>query len=310
MSEAAGDPPVEYEPRLIEHAVLLAVSGRDEELEFRARRDRVYEIADPEERERVFRAFHAAWFERLGLDHPVRRALLEEPRIVAETRACVVALAFSKQAEGADLFVAPSDAGGRTVGIRLRPERFTDEDGLLRFLRHELLHIADMLDPGFRYTRDLRGLESDAAYARLIKDRYRVLWGVSVDGRLVRRGVAPVVVRTARLAEFARAFAMLGDQTEEIFKHFFEATSPTHPELAAFALNPSRFVGGDRQGPSPGERCPLCRLPTHAFEPDPDRLPPELLGRVRDGFPEWEPRDGLCRQCADLYRSRLAEVVR
>ncbi len=307
MSEAAGDPPVEYEPRLIEQAVLLAVSGRDEELEFRARRDRVYEIPDPEEREREFRAFHSAWFKRLGLDRPIRRALLEEPLVPRETRTCIVALALSRKAEGADLFVAPPEVGGRSVGIRLSPERFTDAEGLLQFLRHELLHIADMLDPGFQYTRELPGLESDAAYARLIKDRYRVLWDVCVDGRLVRRGVAPAEIRSAGLSEFERAFPALGDRMEEVFEHFFEATSPTHPELAAFASNPSRAVG---QGPHPGERCPLCRLPTHAFEPGPDRLPPRLLGRIRAGFPEWAPRDGLCRHCADLYRSRLAEVVR
>ncbi len=307
MSELADEPTVEYEPRLVEEAVLLAVARGNDEPEFRAGRDRCYEIADPEEREWEFRAFHAVWFERLGLDRPIRRALLEEPLVARETRACIVAMARMRKAEGADLFVAPPEVGGRSVGIRLRPERFTDADGLLQFLRHELLHIADMLDPRFRYTRDLPGLESDAAYARLIKDRYRVLWDVCVDGRLARRGVAQAGIRGARLADFVRAFPMLGDQTEEFFERFFEATSPTHPELAAFALNPLRAVG---QGPHPGERCPLCRFPTHAFEPEPDGLPPELLDRIRDGFPEWEPRDGLCRHCADLYRSRLSELVR
>jgi len=307
MSELADEPTVEYEPRLVEEAVLLAVARGNDEPKFRARRDRLYEIADPEEREQEFRAFHAVWFERLGLDRPILRVLLEEPLVARETRACIVAMALTRKAEGADLFVAPPEVGGRSVGIRLRPERFTDADGLLQFLRHELLHIADMLDPRFRYTRELPGLESDPAYARLIKDRYRVLWGVCVDGRLARRGVAPAGIRAARLSEFERAFPMLGDRTEEIFEHFFEATSPTHPELASFASNPPRAVG---RGPHAGERCPLCRFPTHVFEPGPELLPPELLGRIRDGFPDWDPRDGLCRHCADLYRSRLREVVR
>ena len=307
MSGATGGPPVEYEPRLLEEAVLLAVSGLDEEREFRAHRDRLYEIDDPDEQERRFRTFHAVWFERLGLERPICRALLEEPLIVAETRACIVALAVSKKAEGADLFVAPSEVNGRTVGIRLRPERFTDSERLLQFLRRELLHIADMLDPRFRYSRDLPGLENDAAYARLIRERYRVLWDTCVDGRLVRRGLARAEIRGTRLAEFAHAFPMLGERTDEIFTRFFEAPSPTHAELVAFASTPSRSAG---PGPHPGERCPLCRLPTHVFEPEPDRLPLELRDRIRDDFPEWEPNDGLCRHCADLYRSRLAEVVR
>jgi hypothetical protein len=54
---------------------------------------------------------------------------------------------------------------------------------------------------------------------------------------------------------------------------------------------------------TPGSRCPLCGFPTHAFEAHADRLPPEVVDRIRISFPTWTPSCGLCQQCADLYSS-------
>jgi hypothetical protein len=193
------------------------------------------------------------------------------------------------------------------VGIRLRPERFTDEERLLQFLRRELLHVADMLDPRFGYAPRLPASGTGPAHERLLQDRYRVLWDAYVDGRLLRLGWAPAVVRTDRFDDFVRAFPMLGERAEAAFGRFFDGSTVTHGELAAFAADPEHGLGRRRGGPHPGERCPLCGFPTHAFEPRPDRL---LAGRVRESFPGWDPEDGLCRQCADLYRSRSPEVVR
>lgn len=301
---------IEYEPRLVEEAVLLAVRGRTEEQEFRRRRDPLYEIPDQDERETGFRALHAEWFERLGLDRPVCAALMEEPLIVGNTSRCVLAAAFAGKDEGADLFVSSSETGGRSVGIRVSPGRLTDKDRLLPFLRHELLHVADMLDPRFEYTPWLPESEDSPAHERLLRDRYRVLWGIYAEGRLARRDRAHAGIRARCLADFARAFPMLGDRQEEAFDRFFEGRGLTHPELAAFAKDPERAVGRDRAGPHPGERCPLCGFPTYAFLPEPERLPQEVRERIRARSPGWDPVDGLCLQCADLYRSSVREVTR
>jgi hypothetical protein len=50
--------------------------------------------------------------------------------------------------------------------------------------------------------------------------------------------------------------------------------------------------------------CPLCGFPTHALEPEPDRIGPRALARA--DFPAWEAGHGLYLQCADVYRAFAA----
>lgn len=302
-----GEFAIEYEPRLVEEAVLRALRGRAEETGFRTQRDRLYEITDLEARDAGFRAFHAAWFERLGLGGLIAQALQEWPSVAANTARRLVAYASSGRDEGAELFVSPENGRGevgRTVVIHLRAETLTLPDHLRSLLRHELLHIDDMLDPGFGYEPRFPVSAAGPTYERVLQDRYRALWDAFVDGRLARLGWAPARIRVERLNDFARAFPMLRERTEEAFERFFGGASLTHAELLAFAADPERALSREGGGPHPGERCPLCGFPTHAFEPEPGRLPPAVRERIQESFPGWDPAAGLCQQCADLYRSR------
>ncbi|MBI3028232.1 MAG: hypothetical protein HYY64_01810 [Candidatus Rokubacteria bacterium] len=286
---------LEYDPRLVEEATLLALRGAEEETAFRRERDGLYEIADPEAREAAFRAFHAAWFERLGLGRPIGWALKERGLILRAADRCLLAYAPSAREEGAELLVAERR---RSVAIRLAPVTLLAPERLLAFLRHELLHVADMLDPRFAYEPWLPSAGAGPAHRELLKERYRVLWDAYIDGRLSRLGWAPAGVRAERLGEFKRSFPTLGERAEVEFERFFNATWLRHAELVAFAADP----------PGGGGCCPLCRFPTHAFEPEPDLLPPAVKERIRSDFPEWEPAAGLCLQCADLYRARSPAV--
>jgi hypothetical protein len=235
-------PVIEYEPRLVEEAVFYAVRARREETAFRAERDRLYEIADPEEREAGFRAFHAAWFTRLGLGEGLDDAFREQPSVAANVVRYLVASASAGREEGAELFVSPESrreaAHGRALLICLKPETFTLSGRLRPLLRHELLHIADMLDPDFGYEPRLPLSGADPSYQRLLKDRYGVLWDAYIDGRLARLGWALPDARAARLSEFQRAFPMLGALAEACFDRFFGAASLRHAELLAFAFAP------------------------------------------------------------------------
>lgn len=238
---------IEYEPRLVEEAVIRALRGRAEEQEFRDRRDRLYEIDDQEEREAGFRELHLAWFERLGFGREVDRALQEQPSVLARAARCLVVYAPSALDEGAELFVSSGTGQGGipqgAVLIRLAPETLALTDRLRPLLRHELLHIADMLNPRFGYEPSLPPLAAGPAHVHLVRDRYRVLWDSYVDGRLARLGWAPAAARTERLADFARAFPMLGQRTEEIFHRLFNGTAWTHRELLAFAIDPGQALG-------------------------------------------------------------------
>ena len=334
---------VRYDPRLVEEAVFHArrngytLKGLD------AQRNRIYQVSDPDDRERQFHELHYSWFVRLGLNQTIDEALQEQPVIAAQVGRCFIVCAESK-AQGAELFVAqeerPENPGGRTLRVLLTPQSLlspTDKavapyntpvtrnpepeppakagdkveglnsTSLKTFLRCELFHIADMLDADFAYQPALPKAEGVPTYDTIVTNRYRVLWDITIHGRMMRRGWLPESDRADQLAYFRDAFPMLKDNADELFNRFFDSDRPTHPELADFAFNPrdAKASGGDPC--APGAHCPLCKFPTHSFEPKPENLGDDVLAVIKGDFTNWTPSMGLCAQCADLYRaSRLA----
>lgn len=297
-----------YDPRLVEEAVFFSLREHAEAKAFYRERNRLYEITDPEQREKAFQNFNRAWFLRLGLAEPIDKAVNEQPLLISSVRYCLVARALRKKEEGAELLVNSeedlSEKERRTVCVLIRPESLLDPLALLSFLRHEFLHIRDMLDPGFGYEPVLPTAEGGPTHDRLLQERYRVLWDTTIDGRMVRSGWAPECLRTERFRDFCRAFPMFGEESRKVFSHFFDRDPHAHPELIALASDPSRRIEDLRATPHPGSRCPLCGFPTHAFEPQPELLPPSLVAQVAQDYPQWQPSHGLCTQCADLYRAR------
>lgn len=303
---------IHYDSRLMEDALFHAQrQGRAGRL-YKQERNRIYEVADPDERERLFDELNRVWFIRLELDRVIARALEEQPLINSHIANCFVAAAAQAQGEGAELFVVadPAVAPGarRTLRILIRPESLLQPEILTPFLRHELLHIADMLDPVFAYQPVLPKTAGGPLYDTLITHRYRVLWNITIDGRMARWGWCDGSVRKRDLGEFLAAFPMLRERREEIFTSFFDAAQPRHAELAAFALDPHAPIGRMTGTSAAATHCPLCRFPTHAFEPAPESLESEIAKAIQDDFPKWRPSQGLCLQCADLYRARKLSI--
>jgi len=282
---------VEYEPPLVEAAVLGAVRGHPAERAFTRARARAYAGGDAEARDAAFAALHAAWFQRLGLDQPFAVALAERPDVVAGCGRCVVARARDPRDECADLRVAGD--GPPLLLVLVTVDTVTRRERLLGILRRELLHVADMLDPAFGYAPSALGGEAPAR-ARLVRDRYRVLWDAYVDGRLTRLGRALPGAREERLFAFVRAFPSLGDRTEAGFERFFGIARCTHAELVAFASGTDEGAGC--------RTCSLCGLPTTSFEPGPAVLGGEVLAAIVRDFPAWAPARGICARCVELYR--------
>jgi hypothetical protein len=301
-----------YDPRLLEEAVFLAQrTGRDAP-GLRRERDRIYAIADQDERERRFGELYRSWFARLQLGKILDQALEEQPAITSMAASCFVVFAGHAKEEGAELFVASDTAletQRRTIGILLRPESLLDTEPLLAFLRHELFHIADMLDPAFAYEPVLPPGDAGPTYDALLRERYRTLWDTAINGRMHKRGWLPDSSRNRQLSEFALSFPMLGDATSRIFDLFFVYEPHSHPEFVAFAQNPRAALDADLTPTQPGSRCALCGFPTYTFEPCPERLDNAAMGEIIKDFPRWRPADGLCKQCAELYRARRLSVA-
>jgi hypothetical protein len=297
-----------YDPRLIEEAVFLALRNHPDGRQYQKDRERAYEIADARERDRIFGELNQEWLVRLRLNKAVEQSLAEQPGISSRASSCFIGRVAQSKEEGAELFVSSDEqldvTACRIVSILLRPESMLQSQALLTFLRHELFHIADMLDPAFAYEPALPKAEGGPTYDTLITNRYRALWDVTINGRMIRRGWLAATAREQQLSNFLDAFPMLEENPEELFKPFFDCEQPKHAELVAFAFDPRAASGVRIHKSASGTHCPLCRFPTHAYEPEPDSLGAAVLQAITEDFPNWNPSRGLCVQCADLYRGR------
>ena len=166
-----------------------------------------------------------------------------------------------------------------------------------------------MLDPTFAYEPTLPKAEGGPTYDTLITNRYRVLWDVTIAGRMLRRGWCAATVRDQDLNNFRHVFPMLNGERKDFFERFFEAAEPRHGELAAFAFDPRAATDSLSNQAVAGTHCSLCRFPTHAFESEPVNLGAEVLAAIKADFPDWTAIKGLCLQCADLYRGRQMSMA-
>lgn len=303
----AGRPAAEYDAILVEEAVALAIRGHSLELRYRVERAPCYE-GSLDEREAAFRALHARWFGVLCLGEPLATELALHAAIRVRVGRVAVARAPSAKIEGADLF--GFGAGGEpllALGIALTSSTLAQPRRCSALLRGEMLHVADLLDPAFGFRP---GVEADLAgpiAQRILRDRYRVLWQASVQGRLHAAGRAPEPSRDEWRNRLRAALPALETQAVAVLaESLLEGPRPTHRELLDLAARGGRRVPGDGSARFvPGSTCGACAFPTHEFVEEPESLPAAVLATIVGDVPGWSPDSGLCGQCAELYRTRV-----
>lgn len=290
-------------PDLMEEALLLAERGaaREDARAFRRERDRLYDVRDPESRDARFHEFNLRWFARFGLQTRVEAAVNEHAGFTGGLCGGRIVRAFARAEEGADLIDPVSRAraaSGPLLVLRLRPESLLDQDSLRALLRHELMHVADMLDPAFGYERALPPSDGGPSADNILRDRYRVVWDATIDGRLARAGFGHAVTRDARWREFSAAFVMLGEGCRSAFEAWWDEDRPTHAEMVAFAT----FATGPVDAGA--GRCPVCRFPVASLDDRISTIAPPVVAAIREENPSWRIEQGLCPQCLDLYEAR------
>jgi len=240
---------IELDPALLEDVVFLAMRCREQlgdQAMFRDYRNRVdaaYDAPDDDRnREIAFRDVHADFFRELGFEQMLRDCLEEFPVLVRELDRASFLKAISRKEEGGELFVRKNEEDGsgpqRTAVVRLGAEVFLDSSELLTLLRREFCHISDMVDPAFGYQPALGETGDSIAQENLIRDRYRALWSVFVEARLVRAGQATDVTLQKRQRLLKRAFGGLADQdADTIIRKASDTTTLTHTDLLALARN-------------------------------------------------------------------------
>ncbi len=289
---------VGVEPRLAEEAVLLAIRSAParDRADFRRERDAIYTLRDPEERDGMFHALHARWFTRLGLAAPLIALLDEHPGMAAGVSRCLVLTARGDREQHADLHDDRSAPGGRVLILRVIPESIVRTESLAAIVRRELMHVADMIDPDFRYSRHGPDAAASAARRDRIRARYAILWDTTIDGRLSRAGMMDDRTVPARIRQIAESFGIREDEAAALHRRFFDPPRPDHGTMLAAASVPE----ADR-----GALCALCRLPS-ADLGGPGSVPdPDVAARIRSDFPAWDPGAPVCRQCQDLYAARV-----
>lgn len=300
----------EFDPLLIEQSVSGAVHGNPKfEAELHRLVDPLYRMEQGSEREKLFRQGYLAVFAKLGLEVPLTRLVREHPILDERIGRCIARRAPRVKDETAELLVkrdieepTPAD---RTLRVRISPASFISPGQFEPRMRREIFHIADMVDDGFEYRREQ--IEGLPPRQNLIRDRYRVLWDVAIEGRLTRRGLGNLLLTDSLRNAVCKVF---GFETESLahdtFEKFFGLEKPTHAELFEFARSgageeSARDAEGGSTGGSPGAPCPLCGFPTFDWFEFPAAPDPKTLASIEDAHPQWTLRLGACRQCAEIY---------
>ncbi len=308
-------PKIKYDPRLVEQAVNHKVHSDPElEGELHRKADSLYELPPSNDRDAQFLQVYAALFERIGLDRTLLLLLDERPVIADSVGGCLVCHVLRPAQESAELHVrargvaaSPED---RTLILQVTAPTVAEPQRFRRRMRPELFHVADMVDPAFRYRR--QQIEGLPARRNLIRDRYKVLWNVYIHGRLASEGHGEATMRPRLLAQLAHVFGMKSDAAaSRAFARVFHASSLTHEQLFAWANEPHEFCERGSGSPEtlagePGANCPLCGFSTFDWFVFGPGTGDDLVHAIEHLYPGWTQARGACRQCAEVYASIAA----
>lgn len=295
---------IRFEPYFVEEAVFLRIqeiekSGKKYPVRlFHEERSRLYETVSKADQESKFRTFYLKHFHSLEIEKIFTDVIREFPLLQSSDLQVLVKSTFRKNQEAADLFVEPPIL--RLV-MSLRVPQILNPSYVGRFLRHELMHVSDMLDPAFHYSPKpelggVGGVENN-----LIRERFRLLWDLYVSSRLIEGDHEPLIPLSELKQNFERSFSYLDDARKaEIIAEFVGKKKWTQAGLVRLARN-------DRVNKSLGKgglRCPLCHFTSYEDTRTWTSSQNAIVDEIKSDFADWTTAQGLCTQCYDLYESR------
>ncbi len=284
--------------------------------EYHEKRDAIYEMEE-ESRPRKFRELDSDFFNRLGCDVYIKEIFDEYPDIKEKIESVHVRRATTRQNEGSNVVDE-----GRKVIIRLYPEIFIEGiNEIRRVIRHELMHVSDMMNKEFNYNVN-EEFSPSPMEERIMRDRYRLFWDISVDGRLVNKGLETTATREERKREFDSFFSKIPEGSRDlVFTKMWEAEEPmAHDRMVELSKDTNKVLAlaaGDRSseeliedtkelGPLPGTTCTLCGFPSFDWVEEAAK-DEETAKVISEDFPDWKPQDGVCSRCAEYYKIKAGK---
>ncbi|OGW86299.1 MAG: hypothetical protein A3C35_01825 [Omnitrophica bacterium RIFCSPHIGHO2_02_FULL_46_11] len=297
-----------FEPSFVENAVFLAIrrceekGSRDLAQKWHAERNRIYTIKDDQVRNKAFKQLDDQWLARLGLRTRFEAILNSFSILQSDSLIIHIQRALARKDEGSELYV---QGDVKTNLVKLQTMRLFEGDYVEKFLRHEWLHISDMLDPIFQYSPHVVLSGRSELEDNLIRDRYRLLWDLYVSARLLKMGFY-ILIPLAQQKQFIdRAFSKwTAEAREKIFQEILDQKHQTQSDFLGLARDEKLTVPLG-QG---GLLCPLC----HFTSFDPLDLSAQqdavIIKKIQRDYPDWNTDLGICQNCFDLYQSKMRAV--
>ena len=270
--------------------------------------DRIYELDDEDERSDGFVELNKEFFNTLGFSEVVRGVVDEFPEFHEKIEEIHIRKPTTMIEVGSDLV----DERRKAV-IRLFPEQFMDITHLRKFIRHELMHVVDMLGEKFGYKEGK--LAKLPVEETIVREKYKLFWDIFIDSRLEKRGKETVRSKDERFGEFEKLYARLpADGKKAVFEGLWKEENLTHDKAVELAKDFTKLVaayGGTLQEGVkeakkvliPGSPCPLCSFPTFNWL-DTASLDEQIIRLIKADFPDWQVDDGICDRCAECYTVR------
>jgi len=330
---------IRFQPALLQEVIDSFVEKTEREgdptyyKEFHQYADPIYERFSLDDREAEFKKLYQYLFGIWGFSDIVRDAFDELPALKEKIGIVLIKGVLKEDQEGVDILrkwgsvehdLAKQfeEKGLKGVGIKLIPRRFYDP-ALTRYCRHELMHIADMLGPEFGYDPDTK-VGQNPGEETLILQRYRVLWCLNIDSRLLAAGKESMLSKEDRFKEFRSWYRKIPPtQLKSVFEGLWQADTMTHSELVEMSTDTTRVMDRalevegsevpDHQNKimlMPGFPCPLCRFPTYNWVENLDAsVEKHVLDFIRENHPGWDTEFGACDRCVEVYKLRAEGVM-
>lgn len=315
-------PDIIYDPQLVDDIVFKGLAEREKNADltiyndYHEQRNSIYDL-DQELRPKKFRELDNDFFNRLGYESLMKESLDEYPEIKGKIEEVHVRRATTRQNEGSNIVDR-----GRKIIIRLYPELFIEGKQIRKVMRHELMHVSDMMDERFGYKDE--SLHPSPMEERIINNKYRLFWDMYIDGRLERDGKETVASKEERKKEFDSFFGKIPKDTrDKMFdKIWCEEVPITHDKVVELAKDVNKLMAlavgtipqdldeikeeTKKSGPLPGTTCPLCGFPSYDWieEIGNDE---EIVNMIREDFPDWSIIDGICSRCSEHYKIRAGK---